>query len=556
MPASFKPDPPADVWLPLQADPSSTNQGHYLSVAGRLKPGVTVEAANAELRLLGEQFRKANPKWMDKSESVAAVPMREATIGNVKTALFILLGAVAFVLLIACANVANLLLARAATRQKELAIRAAVGASRWRVIRQLLTESVLLAGVGGLLGFLLGAWGVRALLLLAPGNIPRLTASEGTRAVVPFLDWRIAAFAIGISLLTGILFGLFPALQTSNPDVASILKEASGRSATGLRQNRMRGLLVITEMMLALVLLVGASLLIRTFLGLRTADAGINAHNVLTFQTSLSGGRYGSTSKVTNFNTQVTRRIENLPGVSAASSAIVLPTQSEIDLPFTIAGKPPAKGSQYNGDVQWRFISPHYFSVFGIPVLRGRVFTETDTQNAAQSVIINQTMAKKYWPKEDPLGAVITIGKGLGPQFADPPRQIVGIVETYAKPAWATPTFRRCTSRKARFRGIDHPGKQHSPAIMGRSYRRGSKVAQRSDPAGGSRGRWANARRADPYHGTGFGRRDFPSELQHAVAEHLRRDRAAARRYWHLRHHGLLRRAAHARNGHPNGFRR
>jgi predicted permease len=304
----------------------------------------------------------------------------------------------------------------------------AIGATRWRVVRQLLTESVLLAGIGGLLGFLLGAWGVRALLLLTPGNIPRLTASEGAPAIVPFLDWRIAAFAIGVSLLTGILFGLFPALQTATPDLAATLKEASGRSATGLRQNRMRGLLVITEMMLALVLLVGASLLIRTFLGLRTADSGINPHNVLTFQTSLGGGKYASTANVTNFITQVTRRVETLPGILAASSAIVLPTQNEIDLPFTIAGKPPAKGSQYNGDVQWRSMSPHYFSVFGIPVLRGRVSTEADSQHAAQIVIINQAMAKKYWPKEDPLGAVITIGKGLGPQFADPPRQIVGIV--------------------------------------------------------------------------------------------------------------------------------
>lgn len=427
MPASFKPDPPADVWLPLQADPNSTNQGHYLTVAGRLKPGVTIEAANAELKLIGEQFRKANPKWMDKSESVAAVPMRDATIGNVKTALFILLGAVAFVLLIACANVANLLLARAATRQKELAIRAAIGASRWRVIRQLLTESVLLAGLGGFLGFVFGVWGVRALLMLAPGNIPRLTASDGAQAIMPLLDWRMAAFAIGISFVTGILFGLFPALQISNPDLASTLKEASGRSATGMRQNRMRGLLVVVEMTLALVLLVGATLLVRTFLGLRTANSGINPHNVLTLQTSMSGGKYATTAEVTNFTTQVTRRVESLPGVSAASSAIVLPTQNEIDLPFTIAGKPPAKGSQYNGDVQWRSVSPHYFAVFGIPLLRGRVFTEIDSQNAARAVIINQAMAAKYWPKEDPIGSVITIGKGLGPQFADPPRQIVGI---------------------------------------------------------------------------------------------------------------------------------
>ena len=178
LPASFKPDPPAEIWIPLQADPNSTNQGHYLAVAARLKPGMPIEIARAQMKLIGEQFRHQYPKWMEKNESVAVTPMREALVGDAKTALFILLGSVAFVLLIACANVANLLLARAATRQKELAIRAAIGASRWRVVRQLLTESVMLAGAGGLVGFMLGIWGVRTLLLLVPGNIPRLTNSN------------------------------------------------------------------------------------------------------------------------------------------------------------------------------------------------------------------------------------------------------------------------------------------------------------------------------------------------------------------------------------------
>jgi putative ABC transport system permease protein len=428
MPRGFTPDPPADVWISLQADPNSTNYGHYLNVAARLKPGVTVEQARAEMKLRGEDFRRLNTKWMDKTEGVAVTPMREAMIGDVKTALFVLLGAVALVLLIACANVANLLLARAAGRQRELAIRAAVGASRWRVVRQLLTESVMLAGFGGLAGFVLGAWGVRGLLLFVPGNIPRLTDPDHPQALLSILDWRMVLFTIGISFLTGIIFGLFPALHISNPDVASTLKEASGRSGTGRRQNRMRKLLVGAEMALALVLLVSAALLIRTFVGLSTANPGIDAHNVLTLQTSLAGGNYATTEKVDNLLVQVNRRIESLPGVQASAAAIVLPTDSEIDLPFNIAGKPPKAGQPFNGDEQWRFVSPHYFAVFKIPLMRGRLFSERDETNSAKIVIINLAMVKKYWPKEDPIGQVITIGKGLGPQFNDEPRQIVGIV--------------------------------------------------------------------------------------------------------------------------------
>lgn len=428
MPASFVPDPPAEVWIPLQADPASTNQGHYLSVAARLKPGVTLEQARGEMKLVGEQFRRLNPKWMNKTESVATTPMREAMVGDVKTALFVLLGAVLLVLLIACANVANLLLARAAGRQRELAIRAAVGASRWRVVRQLLTESIILAGLGGLCGLLLGAWGVRSLLLLAPGNIPRLTDTGPVQSFFSILDWRIALFALGVSFLTGILFGLFPALHISNPDVASTLREASGRTGTGRRQNRVRKILVGSEMALALVLLASAVLLIRTFVGLSTANAGIDPHNVLTLQTSLAGGNYSTTGKVDNFATQVIRRIEALPGVEAAALTVALPTATEIDLPFNIAGKPPKSGQIYNGDEQYRFVSPHYFSVFKIPLLRGRALNQRDAANSAKVVLINQAMAKKYWPKGDPVGEVITIGKGLGPQFEDAPRQIVGIV--------------------------------------------------------------------------------------------------------------------------------
>ena len=424
----FQPDPPADLFLPLQADPNSTNQGHYLRAAGRLKPGVSGAAAQAEMKVVGERFRAMHPKWMDKDESVAVRPLQEAVVGDVRKPLLILLGAVTFVLLIACANVANLLLARAAVRQREMAVRAAIGANRGRVIRQLLTESVLLAGMGGALGFALGAAGVRGLLLLAPGNIPLLTNRNGLHTPIPILDWRVAVFTFAVVLITGIVFGLYPALQTSNPDLASTLKEAGGRSGSSRRQHRARAALVIAEIAMALVLLTGAALLIRTFLGLRNVNPGFDPHHVLTMETSMSGPAYATTARVDQFVTQVSRRIELLPGVEAAAAAIMLPVQCCIDLPFQITGKPLKEGQQYHGDEQWRSGSIHYFQVLRIPLVRGRAFRETDSANAARVVIINEAFSKKYWSKEEALGQVIVIGKGLGPQFDDPPRQIIGIV--------------------------------------------------------------------------------------------------------------------------------
>ena len=426
MPKGFDSDPPAELWLPLQADPASTNQGHYLLTAARLKPDVTLSQARAEMKVAGERFRAANPKRMDKAESVGVEPLKDSMVRDVRLALYVLFGAVGFVLLIACANVANLLLARAAVRQRELAIRAAIGAGYWRMVRQLLTESVMLAGVGGILGFILGAWGVRALLLVAPGNIPRLTDRTGALHVPP-VDWRVAGFTIGLAVLTGILFGLFPALHISNPDLASTLKEG-GRSGGSVLRKRARSILVVTEVALALVLLISAALLIRTFAGLHSVDPGFNASNLLTLETSLTGASYDSTASVDNLVRQVVARIEALPGVQSAASAIVLPVAGiGIDLPFNIVGRTPSKG-QYEGDEYWRSVSPHYFRTFQIPLMRGRTFSETDTGNAARVVIINQIMAKKYWKDQDPIGQLVIIGKGLGPQFDDAPRQIVGVV--------------------------------------------------------------------------------------------------------------------------------
>ena len=232
---------------------------------------------------------------------------------------------------------------------------------------------------------------------------------------------------MGIALLTGIVFGLYPALRTSNPDLASMLKETSGRSGTGRGQHRARSVLVVAEIALALVLLIGATLLIRTFVGLQNVNPGFDAHNVLTLQTSMAGANYTTTARVDNFVSRAVQRIESLPGVEAASTTLMLPVECCIDLPFNIVGKPPAHG-QYTGDEQYRSVSPHYFQAFKIPLLRGRVFQLTDVGNSARVVVINDKMARHYWPKGDALGQVIVIGKGLGPQFEDPPRQIVGIV--------------------------------------------------------------------------------------------------------------------------------
>ncbi len=429
LPAGFRSSPDAEVLLPMQADPNSTNQGHYLSVAGRLKPGVKVAAAQAEMKAVGERFRRANPKWMQPDESVAVVPMRDAMVGDVRVALLVLSGAVALVLLIACANVASLLLARASGRQRELAIRAAVGATRVRMIRQMLTESVVLAALGGLLGFVLGAWGVRALLALVPGNLPRLTDAAGNHLAIPLLDWRVAAFTVGTALLTGLLFGTFPALQSSRTDLASNLKEAGGRSGTGLKHNRVRSALVVTEVALALVLLVGAALLIRTFAGLENANTGIDPRNVLTLETSLAGGSYSSTGKSTTWLHRRCGASKPFRGWRRRPPRWCCRLRPGWICRSIFRAKLPRRAIT-TGTRSGAACQPHYFQVFKIPLLRGRVFSETDSGNSSRVVLINEAMAKRYWKGEDPVGQVVTIGKGLGPQFDDPPRQVIGVVGT------------------------------------------------------------------------------------------------------------------------------
>ncbi|HEX4038511.1 MAG TPA: ABC transporter permease [Acidobacteriaceae bacterium] len=421
---SFVTDPAADIWVPFQIDPESTNLGHYFLVAGRLKPGITVAQANAQLKLAADHDRRLHPDDLGPKDSYGVQPLRDSIVAGARKSLFVLLGAVGFVLLIACANVANLLLVRATGRKREFAIRAAMGATRIRVIRQLLTESIVLSVTGGVLGLILGYAGVRALLAVSPAGLPRI----GQHGAAIGIDWRVLAFTLGVSLLTGVLFGLFPALGVSHTDLNSTLKESSNRSGTGLRHNKARSLLVISEVSLALILLIGAALLIRTFLALRQVNPGFDPRHILTLEMSLTGDQFRKTAGVAQVSHDGRERLNAIPGVEVSAFTCCLPLEGGYGLPFNIIGRAPAPKSPYNGGAGWMSASPGYFSVFHIPILRGRDFTEQDTGSAPLVVLINQTMAKKYWPKNDPVGQQLLIGKGVGPQFTEGPRQIIGVV--------------------------------------------------------------------------------------------------------------------------------
>jgi predicted permease len=418
----FVSDPEADLWIPFQFEPNSTNQGHYFLAAGMLRPGVTLAQANAQMKLAANQFLRTYPE-ADPKQGFAAMPLRDSIVRDARKSLLILLGAVSLVLLIACANVANLLLVRATSRKREFAIRSALGAGRARIVRQLLTESVLLSSAGGVLGLALGFAGVRALLAISPAGLPRVGENGGAVG----LDWRVLAFTVVVSLLTGILFGLFPALGASRADINSTLKESGSRTGASFRQSKARSLLVISEVSLALVLLVGAALLIRTFLALHGVGPGFDSHNVLTMEMSLTGDRFQKTAGVAQLSRDGRQRLNAIPGVEVSASTCCLPIQGQFGLPFTIVGRPPLQQKDTPG-AGWMSASPGYYSVFKIPILRGRDFSENDTAAAPGVVLINQTLAKKYWPNQNPVGQQIVIGKDVGPEFDEPPRQIVGVV--------------------------------------------------------------------------------------------------------------------------------
>jgi len=410
-------DTPPDVWLPFQIDPASADHAQYFNVIARLKPGVTLGMANAPLQLAADEFRRNFPNIMGPRDGFAIQPFQDAIVSDVRPSLLVLAGAVGFVLLIACANVANLLLVRASGRQREIAVRAAIGAGRGRIVRQLLTESVVLSVLGGALGLVLGLAGVRAMLAVDPGDIPRI----GERGAAIVMDWRVAAFTALISLSTGILFGLIPALGASRADLSATLKAGGGRSGASLHQTRTRALLAAGEMALALVLSIGAALLIRTFAALNAVDPGFDRHNILTMRMSLAGSRFRKTSDVNQLVSEALRRIEALPAAGRAAASYSLPLEGVFGVPYNIVGRP-STGARYDGR-GWMAVSPGYFDIFKIPVLRGRAFTDRDDEAAGRVAIVNAAFARKF-----PLAERLVLGRRYGPEFEEPARQIVGVV--------------------------------------------------------------------------------------------------------------------------------
>ena len=415
----FSPQPA--VYLPFQLDPNTRDQATYLAAVAHLRPGITLEQANARLRASTREYRSKFPKDLAPRETFGVETFRQAHVGDIRPLLLILVVAVALVLMIACANVANLLLARLTSRWHEIAIRVALGAGRAIIVRQLLAESLMLSLAGGALGLWLGQVAIRALLAINSAGLP-FVAENGTGVA---MDWRVLWFALLVSLATAIAFGLFPALQGSRADINSMLKESSGRSATGLRQNKARAALVVSEMGLALILLVGSVLLIRTFQALYTIDRGYDTKNLLTLRMSLAGPKYSKSNAIAETIRNSLEGIRSLPGVTAATATCCLPLEDgTYDFGFNIVGRPRAD----NRDVGWTTVSPGFFEVFKIPLKRGRPFSERDDGKSPPVVVINESMAKRYWRDRDPLQDRILIGKDWEYFKDEPARQIVGVV--------------------------------------------------------------------------------------------------------------------------------
>jgi predicted permease len=393
-----------ELITPAPLDPNSHNDfvAHYLNLVGRLQPGVTVEQAQAEVASIIHDARDKFARSPDNYGLQARVtPLQKEMVGDTRSTLLILLGAVSFVLLIACANVANLHLARTTARKREIAIRAALGAKRGRIISQLLTESVLLALLGGVAGLLLALWGIDLLVALLPAEVPRLNRIG--------IDGRVLGFSLGLSILTGVLFGLAPALQGSKPDLQAALKEGS-RTATTSVGRRLRSLLVVTEVALVLMLVIGAGLLIKSFWRRQQVDPGFEAKNVLSLQVAPPATAYEKGERKRVFYRQVIERIAALPGVQAVGGIHLLPMGGNNWNPdLRVEDHPLPEGADLPS-VDWRLITPGYFQAMRIPLIRGRFFREDDHDRAASVAIINETLARRYWPDEDPIGKRIRSG--------------------------------------------------------------------------------------------------------------------------------------------------
>src|SRR5256714_7431377 len=406
-----------DVWTPMAFTPKETANdargGHYIAVGGRLKPGVTVRQAKAELDVIANQLAVQYPD-PQKGWGIFMMPLQDYMVRDVKPVLYTLLGAVGCVLLIACANLANLLLARATARHREISIRAALGAGRGRLVRQLLTESVILAVCGGITGIILARWGLDALLALAPTNLPRMSEIH--------LDSTVLLFSLALSVVTGLVFGIAPAWLAARADVNEALKQGTRGSTEGGARGRLRSALVVIEVTFALVLLGGAGLLARSFIQLAHVDPGFIPENATLLRLSLPQKKYPEKDQQIAFANALLERVKNLPGVQAVGVTHSMPLVGDYVLGFNIEGRPhldPADLPSTN----YYSVTPDYFRAMGIRLIRGRVFTPQDDAKAPRVAIINETMARQFFPNEDPIGKRINITNG-----PDAWREIVGIV--------------------------------------------------------------------------------------------------------------------------------
>ncbi len=415
---------PAEVWIPLaySSEQVTQRQGpYYLNVLAHLKPGVTLSQTRTQMNTLAQMFEKEyrgyrGPNGEDGGWRITIAPLQEEAVGNSRTALLILFGAVGLVLLIACANVANLMLVRATAQQKEVAIRAALGASRWRIARQWVIESLLLALLGSGLGLLLARWGIDLIIKLDPAGLPRVQEIK--------IDARVVVFTTGLAILTGVLCSLIPALRASNLDLQSALKES--RTLGGGRRQYGRNLLVVGEVALALMLLIGAGLLVKTFVRLQRVNPGVAADQVLTAQINLPESRYREPAQASAFYHELIERLETLPGVQGASVSTMRPLNGTArNDPFAIEGRP--FDSSNLTSAGWQMADANYFRTLGIPMVQGRDLTAQDTDEKSPIVaIVNEAMARRFWPNENPIGRRITLGL---PRPDNPWVTIVGIAK-------------------------------------------------------------------------------------------------------------------------------
>jgi len=407
MPRGFSFPAERQLYVPLEYEEdfmSDDSRGAwYLQVIGRLKPGVSVEQAAAQVAQIGKRLEAAYPET-NTDVGMSAFSLRERMVGKVRASLWVLLGAVGFVLLIACANVANLLLARAAARETELAVRTALGAGRARLVRQLLTESVVLGTLGGAAGLLLALWGSAFLVALQPEGIPRL---EEVR-----VDGTVILFTAGMALLTGLLFGLIPAAQVGRGSLAASIREGGRGALSGRGSKRVRGALVVAEVALAMILLTGAGLLVQSFVRLQRVDPGFQPEGALTFRLSLPQAQYDAPEERAAFYQRLSERVQALPGARSVGAVIALPLSDfGFTFSFEVEGRAPAQPGE-EPSIQTRVATPDYFRTMGIPLVRGRGFTADDRRGSPQVVLISEAAVRRYFPDEDPIGKRITLGWG------------------------------------------------------------------------------------------------------------------------------------------------